>query len=115
MSTLDYPPHVVQVYLEVDGTDSEGNPVRVPAGSPIDLPCAVHYITTEESAELGETTVTRARIFVRHFPAGAYAWVDWDGRRWDVQGEPKRFGRSPAIRHDEVDLLARAPEPLPVG
>jgi hypothetical protein len=115
VSALDAPPHVVQVWLEVDGTDAEGNPARVPASSPVNVRCSVHYLTTQESAEVGQTTTTRARIYARRFPAGAYARVQWDGRTWDVDGEPRRFGRTEAVVHDEVDLLARVPDPLPIG
>ena len=114
MSLLDAPPHVVVAYPEVAGVDSEGNPTRVP-GAGVTVACSVHYLTAKESVEFGQDTTTRARIWARRWPTGAFARVDWDGRSWDVVGEPRRFARTAAMRHVEIDLLARDPQTLPIG
>lgn len=115
MSTLDALPHVLAVYPEVDTTDERGNPVRAPANSPVMVPAAVHFRTAQESFDLGQDTRTMAKVFARTFPAGAFSRIEWEGRTWDVVGEPKRFGRTEHVAHIEIEIVARDPQNLPIG
>lgn len=109
MSLLDRGPDVVQVWPEVAGTDDDGNPVRVPAATPVTLHMLVQPVSAEESAALGQGVTTIYRAIGRTFPGGAFARVAWDGRDWDVLGEPKRYNASPRTRHVAVLLMARGP------
>lgn len=112
MSLLDDGPDLLQVWPEVDGTDSDGNPVRVPAATPLTVRGRVQPVSAEESAAAGQALRTVYRFVGRSFPAGAYARVQWDGRDWDVLGEPMRSNGSARTRHVKVLLSARGPEAL---
>lgn len=112
MSLLDRGPDVVQVWPEVAGVDDDGNPMRVPAANPVTLWMRVQPVSAEEAATLGQGTSTIYRATGRDFPGGAFARVAWDGRDWDVLGEPLRYNGSPRTRHVSVLLKARGPAPL---
>lgn len=111
MSLLDDDANeTVLVWPEVAGTDVDGNPTRVPASSPVTVRCRVQPLTSEETP--GDPLATVYRAVSRDWPRGAASRVSWDGREWDVDGEPKRHSGSETTRHVTVLLRARAPEPL---
>lgn len=111
MSLLDGP-DTLRVFTEVAGTDDDGNPVRVPAASPVVVWGRVQPISAAESAAAERPLSTVYKFTGRDFPGGAYARVEWDGRAWDVLGEPMRRNGSPATRHVSVLLAARSPQAL---
>lgn len=100
----------VQVWPEVAGVDVDGNPVRVPASIPVTVRCRVQPLTAEEAP--GDPLATQYRLVSRDWPRGAASKVRWDGRDWDVDGEPRRHSGSETTRHVTVLLRARGPEPL---
>lgn len=115
MSLLDESVDQLHVFPEVDGTDSLGNPKRVPAATPVVVHGAMQSDASSDSD--GQNTSTVYSFRGRDFPAGAIAHVEWinhEGGPWefDVIGEPKRRHRSPATRHVTVSLRARTSEPL---
>lgn len=112
MSRLDNGPDEVLVYVEVDGTDDDGNPVKVPAATPMKVRGDLQPSTAEEATALGQSLTTLYRFIARDFPGGAFARVSARGRDWDVIGEPKRRNSSDATRHVTVWLSARTPEVL---
>jgi len=114
MTTLDRPPHVVQVYPEVDGTDDYGTPTRVPSAVPVEVRGWVWPISAEESEQLGQQVATVYRLSARAIPGGAWARVVWDGRDWDPLGEPMRYesGGLTGLDHASVLLKARGPGAL---
>lgn len=112
MSLLDGGPDEVQVYVEVDSVDDDNNPVKIPSDTPIPVRGQLQPSTAEESAALGQEFTTLYRFMSRTFPGGTFARVTARGRDWDVVGEPKRRGSSPATRHVTVWLSARGPEVL---
>lgn len=111
MSLIDGP-DIVQVYPEVLGTDSDGNRIRKPSDTPVEVLGRVQPVSTTEAAALGQEWSSYVKLLCREFPAGAWAEVVWDGRSWDVQGEPQPNGLSPSTRHVRVILRARDPLPL---
>lgn len=110
MSLLDAGQETVLVWPEVDGADGDGNPVKVPSASPVRVRGMVQPVSSDESAVTGDAVATIYRLYARSFPAGAYARIEWDGRTWDVDGEPMRHGISASTRHVKVLLRARRPE-----
>lgn len=112
MSLLDHGPDAVQVYAEVTGVDGDNNPVRVPAGSPVTVYGRMQPVSAGENAADGRQVATVYRFVTRSFPPGSGTRVSWDGRDWDVVGEPQRSGGSTATQHVAVTLVARTPEPL---
>ncbi len=109
MSLLDGP-HVVQVYVEVDDVDDDQNPVRVPGDEPVACRGRMQPAGAEESAAVGVELTTLYRFITRSFPAGASGRVSFDGRDWDVVGEPMRRRDSATTSHDTVLLRARDQE-----
>lgn len=106
-------PHELLLFPEVLGTDSDGNRVRKPGVMAVTVRGVMQPLTAAESQVSGQEFATSYKFLCPAFPAGAWARVEWDGRSWDVQGEPQRVGVSPATRHVRVILRARDPRVLP--
>ena len=113
MSLLDWGNETVEVFPERAGTDEYGNTVVVPGDPATDIPvlvaARVQPSTAEEDAALGLALSTSYRVVSRDFPGGAPAVLRWDGRLWDVIGEPKRRNGSPQTRHVTTFIQARTP------
>jgi len=109
---IDEPPHTITVYPEVDSTDSDGNPVRVPATTGVPVRVWMQPASAAESAAAGQAVTTTYKAFGRSFPAGPFARVEWDGRSWDVVGDPMRWDGIPDVAHVEVMLTARTARPI---
>lgn len=112
MSLLDNGPDLILVYPEVDGTDGYNTPVRVPSDTPVEVQGRVQPVSVSETEATGQSVATVYRFIGRTFPAGAFARVEWDGRQWDLLGEPQRHSGSPVTRHVTVLLKARTPEAI---
>lgn len=111
MSILDGPSTVL-LYPEVDSTDADGNPVRVPdRDCPVTVRGSMQHIAAVEDDRGGQVQTDRYRLLCRRFPAGAWPLASWDGREWDVEGGPRRRSDSPGTAHDTVILSARSPRP----
>lgn len=91
--SLSTGPDTVQVYVEVETTDAYGNKVRRASDVPVTLRGYCQPSTAEESQDLGQSVGTTYRFISKTFPGGAFARVEWDGRLWDVIGEPRRHRR----------------------
>lgn len=112
---LDGGPDRVDLYPEVESTDDDGNPVRIPAGTPSQsIYTRLHPLSSQEAADRA-VTVTAYWFSTRDFPAGAWARVVARGRDWDVLGEPGRPAGSTRTSHSRVIIVARSPEPIPGG
>ncbi|OLT27792.1 hypothetical protein BJF83_17320 [Nocardiopsis sp. CNR-923] len=107
MSLLDWGPEEVDVYPQVDGTDPDGNPVRGPSDTPTKVYARVQPVTSTDVIAAGQQTTTRYRMITRDAPVGAWARVVWDGRDWDVEGEPLWRNGSSRTRHVTAILRAR--------
>jgi hypothetical protein len=108
---LDSPPHQIQVWPETETTDADDNPVFAPGPTPVTVPCHVQPVSGEEDTDIvGQAVVTRYRVIARSFPAGPFAYAQWAGTSWDIDGEPMRSGSSEATSHVTVMLRAREPE-----
>ncbi|MFE3461368.1 hypothetical protein ACFXKD_27810 [Nocardiopsis aegyptia] len=107
MSLLDGGPDEVLIYPEVESTDADGNPIRVPALVPVAVRGRVQPVTSEDVIAAGQQTTTRYRFITRDAPLGAWALVTWDGRDWDLEGEPLWSRGSKRTRHVTAILRAR--------
>lgn len=107
MSLLDNGPDVLTVYPEVETTDAYGNVVRVPSTVPVTVRGRVQPASSDELTALGLVTETVVRFISRSFPGGPWARVEFDGREWDVVGEPRVHRGSPRTAHKTVYLKAR--------
>jgi hypothetical protein len=91
VSLLDEPPETVLVYPEVASTDAYGNTVFVPAATPVTVAAHVQPLVGQENTTQGQAVEDRYRLSARDAPLSAWAEVEWDGARYDVVGQPRRF------------------------
>ncbi|WP_242882589.1 hypothetical protein [Actinomadura litoris] len=77
--------------LTSPGTDPHGDPTGPEQRTPV-AGCQVQPAGSTETLDGRDTVTTRARVFA---PASAQVTatsrVEWDGRSWDVDGEPGRW------------------------
>jgi hypothetical protein len=99
----------ITVWPEVAGTDGDGNPVIVPGDVGVTVRCSVQPVSATESAQLGQGFTTLYRVYAAALPVGAFGRVRWQGRDWDVVGEPQRRSGGPA-GNDTMLIRARLPE-----
>jgi hypothetical protein len=114
MSLLDDRYTTVILIPEIAAEDSQGNPgMRVPDPNPAHHKKITGRVQSSSSTEPtvdGQRVLTFHRLLCREFPAGAWARVKWNGREFDVDGEPIRHDDSDTTAHDTVALRARVPE-----
>ncbi|WP_181448642.1 phage head completion protein [Nonomuraea aridisoli] len=110
MSLLDGGPDEVLIYPEVVTLDERGNEVRVPAETPVPARGRVQPVASSEAAVAGQQVTTTYRFITRNAPLGAWARVVWDGREWDLAGEPQWSRGSLRTRHVTALLQARGPQ-----
>jgi hypothetical protein len=110
VSLLDGGPDEVLIYPEVVATDERGNEVRRPAETPVSVQGRVQPVSASEVAVAGQQVATTYRFITRDAPLGAWALVVWDGREWDLAGEPLWSRGSPRTRHVTALLQARGPQ-----
>lgn len=108
MSRLDTGYDELTLYGDTESEDDLGNIVRVPALQGFKVRGMMQPLGSTEGT--GQDINTRYRFMCRDWPAGAWSEAVWDGRRWDVDGEPKRRGGSPMVRHATVYLHAQSAE-----
>jgi hypothetical protein len=114
MGLLDDQYSTVTLIPEIVAEDSQGNPgMRVPDPDLENRQTITGRVQSSSSVEPtadGQRVVTFHRLLCREFPAGAWARVIWEGREFDVDGEPIRHDDSDMTAHDTVALRARVPE-----
>lgn len=104
------------LFPEVEVTDYDGNTIRRPAATGIEVRTHVQRVSAAEAEALGGMPATTVRFRTsRALPVGAYAHAEFKGRRWDVVGEPVRLGRSERTASTVVVLRARQAAPLEGG
>lgn len=108
MTLLDGP-DVVELYPDVEDTDRDGNVVRRASDTALPLRGRWEYDTASEASDAGQAVTTLAVLRCRVFPSGFAGRVEFDGRVWDVVGEPTFHGRGSFVSHVKVQLRARAP------
>lgn len=108
VSLLDDRRHKVVFYPEKIETSDLGDPRKVPD---LENPMVLFgRVGNPSSSEVGGTSqeVRTVRVFrTREILAGAFAIAAWDGRIWDVVGEPDFHDGSDTTRHYTVSLAAQ--------
>lgn len=106
MSLLDDGPDQAIVYPQVAGVDDQGNPVMVPDSVGVLVHCRIAPFNSTDVVTAGQATDTVYKLVARKAPLGAWALVKWDGRDWDLLGEPLWYRGSPRTAH--VTALIRS-------
>lgn len=122
MSILDRGNAEIVVYPEVEVTDEDGNVSRQasPTGVPVQAMVWQYEgeVDTLQPLVVGQQVATIYRVRpVRSadVPVGPWSRVEWDGREWDVDGEPNPHRRGVGTRRLTFSMRARSPGEVPGG
>lgn len=110
MSLLRRGNEVVTVFAEVVTTDVDGNTIVKPSAVGQVAKAVVQPITTDENNEDGFHTSEKLRLRLVGWSGpelGAESQVEWQGRRYSVEGEPKRFRGSVRTAHTDYTLVRK--------
>ena len=114
MSLLDETNAVIKVFPQVLGTDPDGGPQWKPSEVGVDVPVMAWPVSTDELAGNGQRSGETYRVRPKRgvpFPAGPWALVEWQGRTWDVDGEPAEHRRGRGTRRTTVTIQTQNPRP----
>lgn len=117
MSLLNKGTTVVRVFPEEVIVDEDGNKITRPSKHGVDCQAVIQPVNSsiqppgsgEKQDEGFETTeLYRMRLVGwKRGVLGAQSQVEWEGRRYAVQGEPKRFISSRRTAHVDFTLMRR--------
>ncbi|KLI04081.1 MULTISPECIES: hypothetical protein [Mycolicibacterium] len=94
MSLLNRPTDVVTVFEETAVTDSDGNTVTKPSAVGVICKAVVRPLSSTED-DGGTTTKYRLRLVGWHGDQlGAQSAVEWNGKRYAVDGDPLIYNGS---------------------
>lgn len=103
MSILTRGTTIVTVYPTVPVDDGYGG-TQPGEGAPVMVRASVFPSTTEEQSANGYLTVSHYSVIARDLPAGPWSRVDWDGERWTVVADPKRYHVSDRMSYDQATI-----------
>lgn len=113
LSILDESNAVVLVYPQVLVRDPYGNPQWKPSETGIEVEAMMRPLSADERAvngqQAGEAYQMRPRRGVP-CPAGPWAQVEFDGRLWEVDGQPTEMRRGKGTRRTVVTLRTLNPK-----
>jgi hypothetical protein len=122
VSILDRGNAEITVYPEVEVTDEDGNVSRRASEAGVTVEAMVWQyegeVDTLQPLVVGQqvTTIYRVRpVRYAELPVGPWSRVEWDGREWDVDGEPNRHRRGVGTRRLTFSMRARTPGEVPGG
>ena len=124
MSLLENGPDVIYIRPDVVVVDDHGTPVKRPGPVEHRIRCRVQEFAT---ADYGTTPGTAGSLDpitgvrripggvgtsyivtgVRWLPGSSWSEITWEGRKWDVIGEPMRTNGSPRTRHWRMTIRGR--------
>jgi head-tail adaptor len=110
VSLLDAGREEVTVFPQVSTVDPSGNTVFKPAVTGVVVLASVQPISSTEPSVAGQETVATYRVRVNRrqaVPLGPWSKVLWDGRSWDLDGEPARYTGSAATEHVSFRIKSR--------
>lgn len=109
MSLLNRSTDLVTVYPEVVVADIDGNQRTKASAVGTIAKAVVQTVTSSEQASDGSVVVTeklRLRLVGWNgAELGSQAQVEWQGRRYSVDGEPRRFHGSSRTAHIDYHLV----------
>lgn len=107
MSLLDDGPDLITIYLSIWAADGDGNYAWRTGTVGVTARARVQPVSSTELAVNGQQVATVARVIARNVPAGPWDRIDYDGRTWDLLGEPERRRDSPTTTHVTALIHAR--------
>ena len=106
MSLLNRGTDQVTVFAEVTRTDSDGNRVTAPGTVGVLTHAVVQPLSSTEDAE-GTTSKYRLRLVGYAGLLGARSAVEWQGRRYAIDGDPKIYNSSRHTAHVDYVMVRK--------
>lgn len=111
MSLLTRGTDVVTVYPEEMVIDSDGNKITKPSKVGVVCRAVVQPISTSEDENAGQVaTVTKHRLRLVGWHGahlGAQSQVEWNGKRYAIDGDPMVYNGSPRTARVEYRMVRR--------
>jgi hypothetical protein len=109
---LDFGPHTVKVYPEVDGFDSRGNPVKRPSDTPVVIAgCLMMPLASTRGAfaaidvKAGQRVDAAWRFMARSAPLGWWSRLEFEGKVMTLLGGPLVHTASDGTVHISATLM----------
>ena len=101
MSLLNRGTDTVSVFPEETYTDADGNTVTRPSTVGVVARAVVQPITSTEDASVGFETTSKYRLRLVGYSTvlGAQSQVEWNGKRYAIDGEPRQYNGSRRTAH----------------
>ena len=114
MRLLDRPPHEVWVTPKVRTVDKYGEAVYVDGDRVGPIPCAVQPFTSGQNNVTGvkiEKYGTQVKVgynvYALEWPGGPSSTVEWQGRKYQQDGEAQVYSMSANTAHVKVGIIAQ--------
>lgn len=109
MSILNRGTETVTVVPEEAVTDREGNTRTRPTTVGVEARAVVQPLTSTEAQDIGFQTTSKYRLRLVGYPSllGAQSQVEWQGKRYAIEGEPMQYNGSPRTRHCDYTIVRR--------
>lgn len=110
-SILDFGPHTVTIFPEVEVDDSRGNAMKRPSTTGVVVTgCLVQPIASTRGAfaavdvRQGQRIDVAYRFFARTAPLGWWSYLEWEGIRMVLLGGPLKYRASDGTTHISATL-----------
>ena len=109
MSLLHRSTEVVTVFPEEAVTDADGNTMTQPSAVGVVSRAVVQPMTSTEDATVGFETTSKYRLRLVGYPdmLGAQSQVEWQGKRYAIDGEPRQYNGSRRTAHVDYLMVRR--------
>ncbi|OKH76251.1 hypothetical protein EB73_03215 [Mycobacterium sp. SWH-M3] len=109
MSLLHRGTETVTVYPEEVTTDSDGNTITRPSAVGVVARAVIQPLTSTEDAAVGFQTESRYRLRLVGYPTllGAQSQIEWNGKRYSVEGDPRIFNGSRKTAHVDYVMVRK--------
>lgn len=97
------------MYPEEVTADKDGNTITRPSAVGVVCRAAVQPLSSTEQAERGFETTSKYRLRLVGYPGllGAQSQVEWQGKRYAIEGEPRQFNGSRRTAHVDYVMVRR--------
>ena len=97
------------MFPEETVTDADRNTMTRPSAVGMVARAVVQPMTSTEDASVGLETTSKNRLRLVGYPGvlGAQSQVDWQGKRYTIDGEPKVYNGSRRTAHVDYLIVRR--------
>lgn len=112
MSLLSRGTETVTVYPEETTTDRDGNVITRPSATGVVARAVVQPITMlgsqTEHQDVGFDVTSKYRVRLVGWQGGllgAQSQIEWQDKRYSIDGEPRQYNGSPRTRHVDYTMV----------